>query len=874
MSLPLVRTACNFIFFLFTAAIVTSSAWAQRLPKDVVPENYKLFLDPNIAGRTFSGEETIRVRLSRPTSEITLNSLGLEISLAEVTFGGRTQQAKVIDDKPDEMVRLTLGAPVAEGNAELHLKFSSQLTEGLRGLYLSKSSRRMYAVTQFEGTYARMMFPGFDEPSFKATFDLSVLADKGDTAISNGRIISDEPLPGGTRHRIIFSTSPRMSTYLVALAIGDWQCLEGRAGDIPVRVCATPEKKDAGKFALDVAIHSLEFYNQWYGIKYPFGKLDMVAIPDYEWGGMENTASIFYRESALLVNEDQNKASVFSLQGHAGTIAHEIAHQWFGDLVTAAWWDDIWLNEGFATWMQSKPVEAWHPEWNLEAASASSAQQIIGVDSLAAARAIHGEPSTPAEIKEMFDGITYQKGGAVLRMLEAYVGPEVFRKAVNQYLKEHANGNATSQDFWRAVAQVSGKPVDKIMPTFVMQPGVPLVTVHQSSCKGSQAKSLLEQQRFFVSPTPATNSSKEQWEIPVCIKTGNSASSSCTVLTGVSQDVSVNGCPGWVFANRDAKGYYRALYDPQNFVRLADAAENSLTAPERIALVEDTWAMTRAGKYSIELFMHLAHAMRAERERLVVNSLAGHLDRAGSLVPPEQKQKFRTFLRAQFTPLAKELGWDVRPTDTAEQKALRASLLGILGEAGDPDALAAAQKMVQQYLRQPGSTDPTLTGAAFSVAAENGSPELYATLCAALDKAKSTDEHYIYLFSLTSFPQPELVQKTLQLLAEGKVRQQDYPSFFGSLLANVTARDETWAYLKSHWDDLSEKISSFGGRGAVSALSSFCSVKDKDDVKQFFVSHRAPGAERTVQQSLEAIDNCIDFKQLQQANMEKWLNQQ
>jgi len=413
--------------------------------------------------------------------------------------------------------------------------------------------------------------------------------------------------------------------------------------------------------------------------------------------------------------------------------------------------------------------------------------------------------------------------------------------------------------------------VDKIMPTFVMQPGVPVVTVHQSSCQNNQSKTLLEQQRFFVSPNAAAKSSSEQWEIPVCIKTGNPTSSSCTVLSSASQELSINGCASWVFANRDAKGYYRALYDPQNFARMAAAAESSLTASERIALVEDTWAMTRAGKYPIELFMHLALAMRSERERLVVNSLSGHLEYAGSLVPPGQKQQFKSFLRAQFTPLAKELGWEVRPTDTSEQKALRASLLDILGEAGDPGAIAAAQKMVQQYLRQPGSTDPTLTGAAFSVAAENGTPELYATLSSALDKARSTDEYYSYLFSVTSFPQPELVQKTLQLLDQGKVRHQDYPSFFGSLLANDAAREETWTYLKSHWDDLAEKISSFGGRGAVSALSSFCSEKDRDDVKQFFASHRAPGAERAVQQSLESIGNCIDFKHLQQANMEKWL---
>ena len=326
-----------------------------------------------------------------------------------------TLPAQVTYDQPNEMARLTFAKPVPKGIVGLHLKFSGKLTAGLRGLYLSKSARRQYAVTQFEGTYARMMFPGFDEPGFKATFDLSVIADKGDTAISNGHIIHDEPLPGSARHKITFSTSPKMSTYLVALAVGDWQCLERAVDGIPIRVCAEPEKKQYGEFALEAAAQSVHFYNQWYGIKYPFAKLDMLAIPDYEWGGMENTASIFYRDTALLM--DEKTASVFARRQHALVVAHEIAHQWFGDLVTPAWWDDIWLNEGFASWMERKPIMAWHPEWRLEEDEAASAQRVIGQDSLSAARAIHGDPRTSAEIKEMFDGITYQKGAAVLDML-------------------------------------------------------------------------------------------------------------------------------------------------------------------------------------------------------------------------------------------------------------------------------------------------------------------------------------------------------------------------------------------------------------------------------------------------------------------------
>ncbi len=861
------RRSTRRIALLAVFASLVLSAEAQRLPTTVVPENYKLFLDPNIASRAFSGEETTRVRVGERVTEITMNSLDLDISVAEVKSGKKMQRAKVVYDKPAEMVRLQFSSAVPAGNAELHLKFSGKLTEGLRGLYLSKSARRMYAVTQFEGTYARMMFPCFDEPSFKATFDLQVTADKGDTAISNGRIIHDERLAGGARHKITFSTSPRMSTYLVALAIGDWQCLESSADGIPVRVCATPENKDAGRFALDAATHSLQFYNQWYGIKYPFGKLDMVAIPDYEWGGMENTAAIFYRESALLLNEEH--ASALAKRGHASTIAHEIAHQWFGDLVTAAWWDDIWLNEGFATWMSSKPVEAWHPEWNLEAASAFSAQQIIGLDSLPSARAIHGNPRTSAEIKEMFDGITYEKGAAVLRMLESYVGAEVFRKGVNQYLKEHANGNATSHDFWRAVAEASGKPVDKIMPTFVLQPGVPLLSIAGNGCEAGHTSLQVAQQRFFLSPKP--NDMAQLWHVPACIRTDKDSGANCSLISRDKQKWEINGCTNWYFANRDGKGYYRVFYDVPNVMKVADIAEKELNAPERIALLEDAWAMMRGGRYPVAVFMHLAEAMRSDSERLIVSALASHLDEARTLVQPEREQEYDKFVRAQFAPIAQEIGWDPRPGDTDEQKILRATLLSVLGEAGDPSAVAAAEKIVRQYLRQPRSTDGTITGPAFGVAAAHGDAELYQTLMTAFEKAQTNDEYYNYLFALAAFRRPELADRTLQLVTEGKVRQQDYPSIFSALLNNPASRPAAWSYLKSHWNELQEKISSFGGRGAVSALGSFCSRPEKKDVQQFFSAHRAPGAERALQQSLDAMDSCMEFKQLQQANMEKWL---
>ncbi|HEV8491149.1 MAG TPA: M1 family aminopeptidase, partial [Candidatus Angelobacter sp.] len=839
-------------------------------PTSVVPSNYKLALDPDIAAQKFSGEETITVQVQQPVREIVLNSLGLEISLAEAAVANKTMPAKVTYDQPNEMVQLVFAEPVPKGIVGLHLKFSGKLTAGLRGLYLSKSSRRQYAVTQFEGTYARMMFPGFDEPGFKATFDLSVIADKGDTAISNGRIIRDEPLPGSARHKLTFSTSPKMSTYLVALAVGDWQCLERTVDEIPIRVCSEPEKKQYGEFALETAAQSIHFYNQWYGIKYPFAKLDMLAIPDYEWGGMENTASIFYRDTSLLL--DEKTASVFARRGHAATVAHEIAHQWFGDLVTAAWWDDIWLNEGFASWMERKPIMAWHPEWRLEEDEAASAQTVIGLDSLSAARAIHGDPRTSAEIKEMFDGITYQKGAAVLGMLESYVGPDVFRKGVNTYLQAHANGNATSADFWQAMAKVSGKPVDKIMPTFVMQSGVPLVTV-SGSCHVDHIPLKLSQERFLLSSASASAMQEQHWSIPICTKAARNGGSACYLADKKTEVVDVNACPEWIFANRDAKGYYRVLYqDPKDLMAVAAAAEKELTVAERIAFVEDTWAMARSGKQPVGIFLDVAQQLRSERNRNVVDFIAEHMiGIARALVPEQEKTKYDEIIRRQFAPLAKEIGWAPTANDTDDQKAQRASLLGILGFAGDPEAVAEARKIAQAYIKDPGSVEGTIIGPALGVAAAYGDDALYDQYANAMEHVHSVDEYYHFLFALVSFRRPELTKRTLALIDQGKIRQQDYAGMLSGLLGESPSREITWDYLKAHWDSLAEKVATFGGRGAVSALAGFCSAEMRDDIQKFFTSHRAPGAERALKQSMERINSCIEFKQLQGGNMQKFL---
>jgi aminopeptidase N len=397
-------------------------ARAQRLPTTVLPDHYDLAFDVDLTHATFIGTETIHVRVVAPTRRIVLHALELKFDTAAIAVAGQTQDASVSFDEAAETATLTVAREMLPGLADIHITFSAPLNAALRGFYLSRANGRNYAVTQFESTDARRAFPCFDEPAFKATFSIALTIDRRDTAISNGRLLSDTPGPGPNRHTLRFAESPKMSTYLVAMAVGDFECLEGASDGIPIRVCATPDKKALGHIALDAAERILAFYDRYYSIKYPFGKLDLVAVPDFAAGAMENTASIFYREIDLLASS--SSASVAEVQRVWDVLAHEMAHQWFGDLVTMAWWDDLWLNEGFATWMEKQPLAAMKPEWEMDVDAARDADRAKALDALAATRPIHAPVTSPAAIEASFDVIAYEKGGSVMRMIEGYLGRE------------------------------------------------------------------------------------------------------------------------------------------------------------------------------------------------------------------------------------------------------------------------------------------------------------------------------------------------------------------------------------------------------------------------------------------------------------------
>jgi aminopeptidase N/puromycin-sensitive aminopeptidase len=861
----------TFALLVLLISVFSVTTLAQRLPDVATPENYKLTFTPNLEKATFDGEETIAIRVLKPTAEITLNAVDITFDSVSITSGGKTQAAKVTAEKEKEMVVLSVENPLPTGAATIHITYSGILNDEMRGLYIGKDDHgRKYAASQFEATDARRAFPSFDEPDYKATFDITAIADAGQVAISNQRVASDTPGPDG-KHTVKFATTVKMSSYLAALVVGNFEYIEGEADGIPIRVYSTPGKKEMGKFALESAQHILSYYDKYFSIKYPYGKLDLIAIPDFSAGAMENTGCITFREVILLI--DEQHGSVGLKKEIASVIAHEMAHQWFGDLVTMKWWDDIWLNEGFATWMESKPVEAWKPEWNFNLDDVSDTSSTMNTDSLANTRPIHQAAETPAQIQELFDGIAYGKAAAVLRMLESYLGEETFRAGVNAYIQRHQYANATADDFWEAQAKTSRKPVDQIMPTFVKQPGVPIIEL-KSQCSGSSTTIRLAQKRYYYDREKIQEPNPEIWQIPLCMKGSADSASKCELMTKKEQTFSLPGCSTWVLGNAGASGYYRVGYQPEAVRALAADVESKVSPAERIALQSDVWASVRVGGEPIGDYLALAEGLKADGNRAVLEDLLGRFHYIGKyLITEGDRETYRSWLRQYLTPIMNQLGWEAKAGDSDEQKTLRSRVFQALGnDAHDPAALAKAKEISRQALENPASVDRETARAAIALTALNGDEAFYNRLMAAVKSAKSPEEYYLYLDSLSAFGDPNLLQHTLDFAVSPDVRSQDTLELIRSTMAHPAGQQLAWSFILSHWYAVQKAGGPFASAEIVESTGSFCSAEMRDQVKEFFAAHRIEAAERTYRQSIEQINNCVDLKSQQEPKLAAWLD--
>ena len=867
-GLALGRTGA-LLAIIVTVLVSGTPAAAERLPLLAAPEHYALHFDPDLRRERFEGHAVIRLRILSPTRKLVLHAAGLEFTGARVVTGSIEQGAVVSADPKAETATFYVPVDLRPGLAELHVSYSGVLNRQLRGFYISEANGRKYAATQLETTDARRMFPSFDEPIWKATFDVSVVVREGDEAISNGAIesVAPGPLPG--TKRIDFATTGRMSSYLVALAVGDFECVEDKVRSLPVRVCATPGKKPLMAFAMDATKASLEYFNRYFAIDYPFGKLDMVAIPDFAAGAMENTGAVFFRESLLLVARD---ASLAARRRAALVIAHELAHQWFGNLVTMRWWDDLWLNEGFATWMETKAVAAWQPGWNVELEQRQATQSAMTLDALLSTRAVRMRAETPDEINELFDPIAYEKAAALLAMVEAYVGESAFRTGVNAYIYQYQYDNAAAENFWNVLTRATSQPIDQIMRSFVEQPGLPLVTVN-TSCEGDETIVSLSQERFLGAADPGSRS--QLWSIPVCVGTrGDAAADWCEVLDQRQETIRLPACARWVVANTGAEGYYRTAYGAGALGRLADA-NASLEPEERLMLLADTWALVRARRSGVAEFLDVLSSVATDiEEPSVLEAAAARLQFLHEYVATgETRDELERWVKEEFAPLLGPHRW-IR---SADEQVLRteAALLALLGAVGrDPEVIADARTMVEDYLASPppGAVPPTVLNAIVPLAALEGGAGLYEKYRARAEAAETPEERYRFLYGLAAFREPHLLRRTFDYALSPRVRTQDRALLIAALLGTREGRDVVWSLVQARWSDLQDNLSPFGGTGRiVEALGNFCDRSRLREIRQFFQAHPVPAAERTLQQALEDIERCAAIVKSQGDELDAWL---
>jgi aminopeptidase N len=845
---------------------------AYRLPPGVKPQRYDLHLTVVPSEGHYSGDESISLTLESPTRTIDLHAADLSVFQAIVEQGGQAIPATITAHPETESVTFAFPQALKAGTAILRLGFSAKLRDDLRGLYLAKAkSGEAFAFTQFEPTDARRAFPCFDEPAFKATYRISVTLPQAFTAISNAPQIGDTLGKPGM-HLLIFAETEPISSYLVALAVGRFKTVEGSASGKPIRVITQAGDEGLAGFALAIAEAALPWYERYFGVPYPYPKLDLLAVPDFEAGAMENAGAIFFRDTALLL--DPQAASVQAKERVAVTVAHEMAHQWFGDLVTMAWWDDLWLNEAFATLMERMSVDALHPEYHLYDSVQLETERAMQVDALTATHPIHVAVQTAEEANALFDNITYLKGAAVLRMFQLYLAPESFRAGLHAYFETHARGNATEADLWTELGRATGKDVATLARSWFDREGFPLIRVARKD------KVLeLSQRRFTASgsgPADAT-----PWQIPFCFKLGmadGSLTRSCRLFAEATSTVALSSSPRWVQGNADAAGFYRVAYAPKDLKSLGGVLPGGkLSAPEKVALLADTWSLMRSGEGSIDGPLELIQKLSGEHSFAVMATALGQVDQIQyDLVDEGERPAMRAYVTALLAPAAKELGWDPAPNELPDRQELRAAVLRSLGDLADvAQVIAEAKRRIVAY--EAGTANalaPSLIGAAIGIVAAHGDAATWDDLQARFASVKTPELRQLFLAGLTEFRDPALIARTLELVRSGAIQKQDTGWVLGDLISNRHAQAQVWGYLKEHWGELATRVTpqSLAWR-FLPSLGSLCDATTADEIRVFFAvpERHIEGGDRYLQQAVENIDLCAKMRARESGATASWL---
>lgn len=857
------------------------SADAVVLPANVRPAKYTLTLHPDLDSFTFAGNQTIDVDIVDPTARIVLNAAELEIGEVSLRRNGAAIPANSIAlDADSETVTLDFGRTLAPGKAQLEMRFTGTLNDRLVGFYRSEyvdgeGRTRHLATTQFEPTDARRAFPCWDEPAHKAVFDVTLVFDDSLQAVSNTPAI-EETVPSAGLRSVRFGETPVMSTYLLAFVVGDLVSVEADAANgTRIGVWTTRGKENQAGFALDTSVKLLGYFNEYFGIPYPLPKLDHIAIPDFAAGAMENWGCITYRETALLVDPENSSAG--TRQRVAEVVAHEMAHMWFGDLVTMEWWDDLWLNESFASWMGTKSVDWLFPEWEMWTQFVNmDTNRALSLDGLKNSHPIEQEVKNPAEVSQLFDAISYSKGASVIRMLEQFLGPDVFQAGLYRYLKGNEYGNARTQDLWAALEEESGLPVTDIMNSWVLQTGYPVLQV-EADRRSDGLEIALAQERFvYDSLLGGKEPAPEVWQVPVTVSAGGSVSAS----TVMEEKEAVLTLPvarptdDWYKVNSDQTGFFRVNYTSDDWQRLAPAIRSrELPANDRLGIQNDAYALSRAGLLPITQFLELAGSYVGETDASVWSDLASNLRDIEQLIIGEPVHSaYQRFGRELFGPAARRAGWTPRPTDGHLDSLLRSTVIGQSGSYNDEETLGQASDLFRQYLENPEAVHPDLRGIVFSLAAQAGDRSTYDQLWELEERTGLQEEKIRLLLAMSRFQDVNLLNDTLESALSSRVRSQDTITVVAGVAANPKGRMPAWEFVKNNWGEFDRRYGGggFGLMRLVSICNSFTTGEQMADVERFFADNPAPAAERTIRQALERMRLNIRWLELNRPAINAW----